>query len=429
MGGRPGGAEVARGGWCYDSVVARDPPVPADGSASGLNWSGLHGMRSIRLRKYSRLAALAAAAQSAAERRPEVAVTGLDAWAVQPSPGEAARLLLALRTSAGITGYGETAAVKDSASSVSAALRWGEVLEGADAIAGVAALTLLGEAPPFVRGAVDMALLDIRGKLVEAPVYQLLSGRTRDKARAMALLDGSTEEELLGQLEAARAVGFRAFSVQVPLPADTPVRGRRFFGATAALLERLRQAGADDLVLDCGGRTTAAEAAGLAADLEKFHLLWMDEPTAGIADAVLEKISHETVTPLGWGRHLTSAGRFQDLLRRQVVDVLRPDLGLNGITGCRQIAVLAEACYVAVAPYHRGGPLGTAAALQVAASVPNFVVQEVPFTTDEALSGMEEAITRGTAPRVSEGFFQLPTGPGLGVEIDEAALERYRVGA
>ena len=109
----------------------------------------------------------------------------------------------------------------------------------------------------------------------------------------------------------------------------------------------------------------------------------------------------------------------------QVIDVLRPDAGLNGISACRRAAALAEAYYTAIAPFHRGGPVGTAAALQIAASVPNFVIQEVSFSTDGRQRRLNAAITQGSAPKVVDGFFELPTGPGLGIEVDEDALREF----
>ena len=382
-------------------------------------------MSSSQSKKLFGLAALAAGSPAATGPTPEVAISGLDAWAIRSSPEAVPRLVVALRTSSGVTGYGETSAGADPASSVAEALRHANALAGKDAMASMAVRASLSAAAPAIRGAVDIALLDVRGKIADAPVYDLLAGRTRDKARAMASLQGSSEAELSRQLSAARNSGFRAFSVPALLPQGTPTRGREFFANTEAMLLRLRQAGATDLVLDCAGRTTAAEAAGLAARLETFHLMWMDEPTSPISDSALEKISHESVTPVGWGRFLTSSGRFQDLLRMQVIDVLRPDIGLHGISGVRQLASLAEAYYTAVAPFHRGGPIGTAAALQVAASIPNFVVQEVAFSTDEAERRMHTAIAGESVPQVVDGFFTLPTGPGLGLEIDEAAMQEY----
>ena len=379
----------------------------------------------IRANKRFGLRSVAAAAQAAARKPPVVAITGLDAWAVRASPSLSPRLVVAVRASEGLTGYGETSGGRDPRTAAQRLLSYSEVLEGRDALASEAVRGVLSEAPPEVRGAIDIALLDLRGKIAGAPVYDLLAGRTRDKARAMAALSAAAEPALMEQVAAARAEGFRAFSVPLSVPLDVPTRGRAFFASTEAMLTRMREGGADDLVLDCSGQATAAEAAGLAARLERFHLMWIDEPTSEISDEALRKISHESVTPVGWGRHLLSGNRFQDLLRMQVVDVVRPDMGLHGITGTRKIAALAEAYYTAVAPFHRGGPIGTAAALQVAASVPNFVVQEIAYAADDAEGQMDEAIFGGSQPRVADGFFELPSGPGLGIEVDENALREY----
>ena len=384
-------------------------------------------MQSILATKRSRLAALAAPSQAAARSRPEIAVADVAAWTVRSSAAAEPRLVLALRTSAGLTGYGETTAEPDPPTAAARALREVNELVGTDALSTEAARRTLASAPTPIRGAVDMALLDVKGKVASAPVYDLLAGRTRDKARAMAAVSGTTEEELTRAISAARQAGYRAFSVPVLFPGDSPTRGRKFYADTAEMLERLRQAGADDLALDCGGATTAAEGAGLAARLERFHLMWLDEPARDINDEALKKISHETVTPVGWGRRFTENSRFQDLLRLQVIDVLRPDVGLNGISSVRRAAALGEAYYTAVAPFHRGGPIGAAAALQIAASVPNFVVQEVAFSMDDRERRMHEEIAGGSALNVVDGFFELPTGPGLGVEVDEGALSRYSI--
>ena len=91
------------------------------------------------------------------------------------------------------------------------------------------------------------------------------------------------------------------------------------------------------------------------------------------------RIASENVTPVGFGRFAAEAGVFQDLLRSDAVDVVRPDLARHGITQVRRIAAVAEPYYVAVAPFHDGGPIATAAALNLAASLPNFFIQQVPY--------------------------------------------------
>ena len=381
----------------------------------------------IRRKKQLGLTGLASTPQAAAAATPQFPIAALDAWAVRANRRANPRLVVAIRSGDGLVGYGETACGPEPNAAVQEFLRHAEVLIGRDALASEAARSALAGVPPEVRGAIDIALLDLRGKVTDAPVHDLLTGRTRDKARAMAALTGSGETDLMKQLAVAKTQGFRAFSIPLDLSPDSPTRGRAFFAQTEAMLGRLREAGADDLVLDCRGASTAAEGAALAARLERFHLMWIDEPTGEISDAALRKISHESVTPVGWGRHLTAGSRFQDLLRMQVVDVVRPDIGLHGITGTRKVAALAEAYYTAIAPFHRGGPIGTAATLQVAASVPNFVVQEVDFTVGEDELRMSKAIAGNSLPRVVEGFFEVPAGPGLGVSVDEDALRSYAV--
>ena len=282
------------------------------------------------------------------------------------------------------------------------------------------------DSAPEVRAAVDIALLDIKGKIADAPIYQVLSGRTRDKARAYAPLAGRSFDELSASLDQARAAGFRAFSLPIQIPAG-PTHGRRFYAETLEIAEKLRDAGAADLVLDCAGRTTAAEAAGLAARFEKFRPLWIDEPTTEINEEALRKISGESATPVGWGRAITDNGEFQDLLRMEAVDVLRPDIALVGISQARRAAVLAEAYYTAIAPDNRGGPIATAAGLHIAASTPNFVLLEVPFPADAADRKMRQDLAGAALEQPADGFLNLPAGPGLGIEIDEATLEQYEV--
>ncbi len=109
------------------------------------------------------------------------------------------------------------------------------------------------------------------------------------------------------------------------------------------------------------------------------------------------------------------------------IDILRPNLALLGISQIRKAAALAETYYVAVAPYHRGGPIGTAAALHVAASIPNFFIQEVPFPEDDKDARMRSEIAGPAIEAVKDGFLELPAGHGLGVTLDADAIEKYRV--
>ena len=138
------------------------------------------------------------------------------------------------------------------------------------------------------------------------------------------------------------------------------------------------------------------------------------------------RIASENVTPIGFGRFAAEPGVFQDLLRSDAIDVVRPDVGLHGITQARRISALAETYYVAVAPFHDGGPIATAAALNLAASLPNFFIQQIPYPIAEEDRRMRARLAGDLIETVKDGFLQLPRGPGLGITVNEAALREYR---
>jgi galactonate dehydratase len=256
-------------------------------------------------------------------------------------------------------------------------------------------------------GALDMALLDILGKALRTPVYRLLGGPTRHKVRAF------TDSN-----EAA----FSAAVIAAPKPASRN-QGKAYQNQVQALIKQLP--GDRDFVLSAQGTLTPGDAASVAQAVESSHPLWFDEPCSVANLEAVRKVSGETVTPLGFGRWISDAGVFQALLRDGLVDVLRPDIAHWGISGARRIAVLAEAYYVAIAPHHDGGPVATAAAIHLAASVPNFFIQHVPLPHDPKDREMRSAIVSGGLETPQDGFLKVPTGPGLGIEVNESVLEKY----
>jgi galactonate dehydratase len=356
---------------------------------------------------------------SASDQR-ELEISGLRAYPVREPVSKQSYTIVAIQTRSGLEGYGECRRIIPA-----------ELEHARQAIAGQAATAhevfrqRLGQMP-HVEAAINQALLDVVGKFSKAPVYQVLGGPTRNKARVLAPLTGSTDSDLLRSLEAARAAGHRAFLA--PVPALTARNhGQAYVNATRKRLESLRAASGEqcDIVLDGGGALTPGDAASLAKALERFHLLWFDEPCALGNLGSVRKISSETVTPLGFGREIEGGGRYQDLLREEVVDILRPNLATNGITQIRKFAALAETYYVAVAPFHSGGPIASAAALHLAASLPNFFIQQIPVPAAEADRQMRVEIAGAPLEEVREGYAALPAGPGLGVNVNQRALASY----
>jgi galactonate dehydratase len=277
------------------------------------------------------------------------------------------------------------------------------------------------------RAIANMACLDILGKATEASVYEILGGPTRIKVRAMAVLAGRAGTELRENVLAARREGHRAFSVPLTMPSGME-RGRRFYTDVRAALDGLRGAAGEecDFVLDCGGRPSPSEALSIADRMEGFHLLWMDEPCGEVGATAQASISKGSVTPVGYGRSFADNSRFQDLLREDGVDILRPALAVHGFSSIRKAAAIAETYYVAVAPFHRGGPIGTAAGMQVCAALPNSFIQETPFSADLADRQARAAIS-GWDEKPVDGFFALSGKPGLGLDVDEDALDAYTV--
>ncbi len=323
-----------------------------------------------------------------------------------PGPGNAsAYCVLQVNTRSGITGYGECKPLSR------ADVETLNQFVGKPAYA-YEALTPMALEP--ARGGLNMALLDIVGKITNAPVYRVLGGPTRFKARAIARLTGSSDSELQADLQRQMATGVRAFL----MPIDSPTarnQGSAFVKSNLDRFTALRAAAPEaDFAVESRDELTPGDAAVLAAALQPHHPLWFDEPCPVTNLDGLRKISYETVVPLAFGRDIRNPGTFQDLLREGVIDLVRPDLLVYGISGVCRIASMAETYYTAMAPWHSAGPIATAAALHAAASMPNFFALQIPD------SGPGSAIIR-------DGFFELPVAPGLGVTVDTKQWERNRI--
>ena len=374
----------------------------------------------IQIRR-ARLAAFAAQATTAGGANSPLQITALRDYPLREPVSGRTYTVIKLQTRGGLEGYGECGSVTatDLAKTMKTVL-------GKEATQFETVRFQLKSTPSGLAAALNMAMLDVVGRSVKAPIYQVLGGPTRNKCRALAPLEGSTDAELTASVHRARDAGFRAFLVPTP-PTTGRNQGQAFVLAARKRLETLRDAAGPgtDFALDCGASLPPGDAASLAAAFERFHLLWLDEPSPALNLQALRKISAENVTPLGVGRFIEQPAAFQDLLREEAIDILRPDISLNGISRIRQMAAIAESYYTAIAPFHNGGPVASAAAFQLAASLPNFFIQQIPLPQAEQDRKMRAAIA-GNIESVKDGFAVLPTGPGLGITVSEKALEDYK---
>ena len=345
-------------------------------------------------------------------------------------------LFVQIETDAGITGLGESGT-------------WGH-LEASQAALEKFAAYLVGEDPSRIehhwnvmyrtahfRGsaimgalsAIDIALWDIKGKKHGVPVYDLLGGKCRDKARVYYHVYGRTIAEQVRGCVEAREKGFTAVGHLNPLLDEG--RDEPFFKTHAARIgeatDHVRQyreaVGTDvDLCIEIHRQLTPAEAVVLARSIEQYHPYFYEDPTLPDSFDAMAQIADKIGIPIATGERLHTLQEFQMLLTRGAVQYVRPDVCLvGGISGTKKIAALAEAHYVGVVPHNPLSPVSTAACLQVAACIPNFAIQEYPIGEDRPpKSGIVQ-----TPVQCEQGFLIIPDAPGIGIELVPGAAERY----
>lgn len=277
--------------------------------------------------------------------------------------------------------------------------------------------------------AIEMACWDIVGKALNQPIYNLLGGRVHDRLRAYAYMpfDGVLENpdragEIAEQLVADgnTACKFDPFTPLFPQPRDFSLKEIRH---VARIFQSIRDAVGDELEIGIGthGQFSTAGAIRVAKELEAFSPFWFEEPVPPENIDEMARVAAHTSIPIATGERLVTKFEFAALLNRQAAQILQLDVGqCGGILESKKIAGMAEAHYAMIAPHMYCGPIAAAAAVQVDTCSPNFLIQE--FNANE-LHGQifVEPL------RFEQGFITPPTGPGLGVELDEAVVARQRV--
>jgi galactonate dehydratase len=259
-----------------------------------------------------------------------------------------------------------------------------------------------------VLSGIDQALWDIKGKALGVPVYELLGGPTRDKIRVY----GGSEDVARGRAKAfkmtPRAEGRAAYKY-VESPAFVQKVAKDF----AAQRERF---GPEvDIAIDFHGAVQPQTAALLIKALEPYQPFFIEEPVQCQNVDVLADIARSTHLPIATGERLFTKWGFREVLEKRAASILQPDLShAGGIHETHIIAGMAEAYYAAVAPHCPLGPIALAACIQLDATIPNFLAQEHSSLGEGYL--VQPFV-------VVDGFVDLPAGPGLGIELDEDAME------
>ena len=291
---------------------------------------------------------------------------------------------------------------------------------------------------PVVYGgmsAIDEALWDIKGKALGVPVYELLGGRCRGKLRVYANGWYHGLVEPAQYAEAARKVqedGYTATKFDPFAVAPDGVEGG-FFAVlerdradiACARVKAVRDAvGPDfDILIEVHGNLGTTSAIQMGRRLEGFDPFFYEEPVDSLNFECMKKVSENVSIPIAAGERLYLRHGFRRYIEEQALDILQPDMGLaGGITEVKKIAAHAETYNIQVQPHNCASPVTTAAAVQLDACIPNFIIQEVfPYRPEETMRVVREPLEE----RIKDGYLKVPDEPGLGIELNDEALAEY----
>ena len=311
-------------------------------------------------------------------------------------------------------------------------LRRSLVFEGGFAGALITALT-----------GIEIALWDLKGKALKVPVYEMLGGKFRDKVRVYAdcqVEPGMNFDEIRRVVDDVLVRGFTALKVDLDIHAyghaESEVAGfhKDRFNHTAGEWEHDRMvklagmvkeaAGKEvDVACDVHTRLDVPSAIRLARDLEPLNLMWLEEPVPPENIDAMREIKRSTTTPICAGENLYLRQGFRELIEKQAVDIIMPDIPkCGGLSECRKIANLAEIYYIPFAPHNVSSPIGTMASAHVCATVPNFLVLEFHWLHRDFWS----TIVTDKRDIIVDGHIALDDSPGIGLELDEEVARAHQ---
>jgi galactonate dehydratase len=281
---------------------------------------------------------------------------------------------------------------------------------------------------------IDQALWDIKGQYLDVPVYELLGGKVRDQIRLYGHIpaeDHSPDAYAEGAVELVDR-GFTAIKT-TPTEAVKRVDNPAIVAKARERLEAIRQAvGTEvDVALDFHGRVTKPMVKRLADVLEPYEPMWIEEPVLPQQNDALPGLASYTSIPIATGERMFSRWDFKQVFEQQSVDIIQPDLShAGGITEVKKIASMAEAYDIAVAPHSPLGPISLAASVQIDACSPNALIQEQVFHRNGYYSEDIDVRSYLTNPEVLDfgegGYVELPTGPGLGIDVNEEYIREVQ---
>ena len=276
--------------------------------------------------------------------------------------------------------------------------------------------------------AIDIAIWDLKGKILNLPVSTLLGGAHRDKIQPYAtgfyyMDHNNPTRDFEKEAKKYLSQGFKAFKMKVGLGIDTDVKNvkllRELIGPNSQLM------------VDSNHAYTLIEAKKLALKIEKYDIAWFEEPISPEFYEQYKELRSKTTIPIAAGECEYTRFGFNQLIKNKSVDILQPDIcASGGLTEAKRIGALASANGIDLVPHTWGTAIGIHVALHFIANIesvpgrmyqPNFLIEY-----DQTENGLRENLTYPTV-QIREGMIEVPKDPGLGITVDEDVLHKYAV--
>ncbi len=274
---------------------------------------------------------------------------------------------------------------------------------------------------------IEQALWDIKGKYHNMPVYQMLGGAVRDKLKVYSWVGGDRPDDVARMAEERYKEGYTAVKMNATDEIDWIDSFRqiqRVSDRVASIRDKLGYK--IDIAIDFHGRVHKSMTRVLMGELEKYHLLFVEEPVLTENEEAFVELRRHFCTPIATGERNYTRWGFKNIITQGGVDIIQPDLShAGGILECRKIAAMAEAFDVAVAPHCPLGPIALASCVQLDFCTPNAFIQEQSLGIHyNKGSDIFDYLKDTNVFEYVDGYINKPLGSGLGIEIDEDAIRR-----
>lgn len=350
--------------------------------------------------------------------------------------GQRNQLLVKVETSEGLEGWGESGLSGRELAVAGAISHYKDFLIGKDPKAIGALWQELYRSQYFEGGrvltaaisAIDIALYDILGKALGVPAYQLLGGKQRDLVPCFATVPSGQGDKLLENIEMLLELNWQCIRITPIFDNGGDERlfePRESLGVTAKWINTIREKLGFDFVLgiDYHHRLNVAETASFCQRLIPGGLDFLEEPIRAESPAAYEALRKMTSIPFAIGEEFSSKWAFLPFLEAEITNFARLDIcNVGGFTESLKVASLAESHYIDLMPHNPLGPICTAASLHLAAAIPNFSWLETREAPSEKGIYHEDQIFP-KRPLLEGPFYRVPDSPGLGIEVNEAALQ------